>query len=118
MAYESKVYIVDVHRHERGYVYAEKIAEVNLCKMGYDSGWKELFAKDIDYMLLADDGNTEFDTDLYGEHMKSCSVNKVIEWLESEMQHNNYRRLPILYGLLKSFDLERWSNLEVVHFGY
>lgn len=117
MAYESKVYIVDVHRHDT-YVFAERIAEVRLCCMGYDNGWKKLFATDIDYKLFADDGNTEFDTDCYGEHMKSCPIEKVIEWLEKEMTHNEYRRLPVLLGLLRSFSPDQWTHLEVVHFGY
>ena len=116
MAYESKVYIVEVNRHS-SFIYAELIAEVRLSNMG-NNGWRELFTTDIDYKLYMDDGNTQFDTDRYGEHLKSCSVSKVVEWLEKEMQHSNYRRLPILYGLLKGFLPEQWKNLEVVHYGY
>lgn len=120
MAYESRVYVVNVHRHPEidGTTYAEKIAAVNMCKVDYNSGFRELFTTDIDYKLFKDDGNTEFDADSYGEHMKSCAVEKVIAWLEDQMQHDNYRRLSVLYGLLKGFDTAAWPNIEIVHFGY
>ena len=95
-----------------------RIAEVRLCGMGHNNGWRELFTKDIDYKLYMDDGNTMFDTDCYGDHLKSCTIDKVAGWLEKEMQNTNYRRLPILYGLLKGFSPEQWKNLEVVHYGY
>ena len=117
MGYESRVFVVDVHRRTN-FIYAEKVASMNLCKMGSNNGWLELFSKEIDYTLFMDDGNTEFDTDRYGDHMKSCSIEKVIAWLENEMQHNSYRRLSILYGLLKGFKQDEWENLEVVHYGY
>lgn len=117
MAYESKVFIVEIHR-TGFYTYAERIAEVRLSCMGYDNGWKKLFDKEIDYQLYMDDGNTLFDEDNYGEHLKSCSVDKVIGWLEQEMKHNDYRRLPILYNVLKPFTGGEWKNVEVVHFGY
>ncbi len=116
MAYESKVYIVE---HISGFEYGNRIAEVRLSKMSCESGWRELFTKNIDYKLFMDDGNTEFDTDRYGEHLKSCSIEVVTEWVEKEMQHSGYNwRLPILYGLLKGFAQANLRKLEVVHFGY
>ena len=120
MAYESRVYVVNVHRHQinENVIYAEIIAVVNMSKMGYDNGWKNLFTTNIDYKLFKDDGDTEFNTDEYGEHMKSCSIDHVIKWLEERMQHDSYRRLPVLYGLLKSFTEDSWPNIEIVHFGY
>lgn len=119
MAYESKVYIVDVHRNGNEITYAERIAEVRLSCMGNGNGWRELFSRDIDYTLYEDDGNTAFDEDRYGDHLKACSIETVTEWLEKEMACSDYRRLSILYGLLKSFNPEQWgTNLEVVHFGY
>ena len=120
MAYESRVYVVNVHRHPeiKCAIYAETIAVVNMCKMDYNSGWHNLFTTDIDYKLFKDDGNTEFDTDSYGQHMKSCPVEKVIEWLETQMQRDNYRRLPVLHGLLSGFTQDAWPNIEVVHYGY
>ena len=116
MGYESRVYLVNVHRHEN-WVWAETIAEVRMAKM-YDNVWYKLFAKDIDYTLTADDGNTSFDTDMYGEHLKSCPVGDAITHLEERMETDSYRRLRLLYGLLTGIEPDKWGDLELVHFGY
>lgn len=121
MGYESRIFIID--RNERTtpkgdkWVYGEKIAMVNMCKMGYDSGFHELFTKPIDYKIFTD-GETETDEDCYGEHLKSATVQTVIDWLEKEIETDDYRRLPVLLGLLKGFQTDRWSELQVVHYGY
>ena len=116
MAYESKVYVVEPMNFIG---YANRIAEDRLSNMGYENGWRELFTKDIDYKLFMDDGETEFDTDCYGDHLKSCSVEKVLEWVEKEMQHSGYYwRLHILHGILKGFIQAGCGSFEVVHYGY
>lgn len=116
MGYESRVYLIDVHRH-KNWVWAETIAEVRMAKM-YENAWYKLFSKDIDYTLIADDGNTSFDTDMYGEHLKSCPVGDAVAYLEERMKTDPYRRLPLLYGLLAGINPEHWDHLELVHFGY
>lgn len=116
MGYESRVYLVEVHRRPR-YTYAERIAEVRMCKMN-DENWLNLFTKPIDYKLYMDDGNTEFDTDDYGDHLMACPIADVIAYLEEKMKVDSYRRLPLLYGLLAGINPEKWEHLEVVHFGY
>ena len=123
MGYESRIYVVVPYRQiypdGTKLIWAEKIATMDLGKMGYEDGWFALFQKDIEYKLFAEDGDTEFDTDFYGDHLRSCPIDKVIEWLEKVMEHNDYRRLRPLYGLLKGFDLDQWKEKpEVVHFGY
>ena len=118
MSYESKIYIVEINRHGKKILYAETLATMNLSCMGHNNGWQELFTKEIDYKLFMDDGDTEFDKDRYGDHLKSCSVVKALAWVEKEMQHSDYRRLLPLYNLLKGFHQERFGELEVVHFGY
>ena len=119
MAYESRVLFVNVMRREDGFVYARKVAEVDMSAMGYEYGWRDLFTKEIDYKLFMDDGETEFDTDMYGDHLKSCSVDKLLAWVEKEMQRSGYNwRLPTLHGLLKGLLESGWKNLDVVHFGY
>ena len=119
MAYESRIFVVNVHRRPEipAYSYAEKIAMVNMCAMDSHE-WLDLFKTDIDYKLFMDDGNTEFDTDCYGQHLRSAAIEDVIAFLEKQMQHDTYRRLPVLYGLLKGFAKEAWQNIEIVHFGY
>ena len=47
MGYESKVYICS-RISNTVYIYNEVIAAVDMCKMGYDTGWRELFNKKLD----------------------------------------------------------------------
>lgn len=121
MGYESRIFIMDRNENEapngEKYTWAEKIAMVNMCKMGYDNGFHELFTEPIDYKIFID-GETETDVDRYGEHLKSATVQTVIDWLEKEIKTEDYRRLPVLLGLLKGFQTDRWSELQVVHYGY
>ena len=118
MGYESKIIIVD--RHDNGhFVFAEKLAEINMSKMGYGNGWREMFVNPVDYKLFINSCDEDTDEDCYGEHLKSTNVQTVIAWLESEIHKGNkYRRLPILLSLLKGFDESQWEQLQVVHYGY
>lgn len=119
MAYESKVFFVNVIRGKNGFTCAQKIAEVELSAMGYENGWRNLFTKEIDYKIFMDDGETEFDTDMYGDHLKSCSVDTMLAWVEKEMERSGYNwRLPTLRGLLKGLLESGWKSLDVVHFGH
>ena len=65
-----------------------------------------------------DDGDTEFDTDDYGDHLTACPIADVIAYLEEKMEVDSYRRLRLLYGLLTGIEPEKWDHLELVHFGY
>jgi len=114
MGYESKVCIVEVTRRDG--IYAEPIAIVNMCVM--ESSFKELFKKEIDYDLPIDGKAGLTHEDKYQEHMRSCSVNEVVRYLEEQMRGCNYRRLSVLLGLLRGFDQREWESLEVVHYGY
>ena len=125
MGYESRVYVVAVSTFEgtRGpVVLPEVIAAVDMCMMGYDNGWRELFKTEINYNFTGFDcvGDDYITEDCYGESLKSCPLSEVVAWLEREMTQSNYRRLRTLYGLLKTFDSPAWAGetLEVVHFGY
>lgn len=64
MGYESRIMIVNAHReHDEksenfGKVYyAEIVANIRLGCMGYNNGWRELFAKEIDFELYVDSDN-------------------------------------------------------------
>ena len=107
MGYESRIYVVYHHEHEHNgnvHMWVEELACMYLSKMGCENGWQNLFKKDIDYKLFSDYDGTEFDTDMYGEHLKSCPIQEVINWLEKEMERSDYRRLKPLYVLLKAYD--------------
>ena len=116
MGYESRVYVV--LKSDR-LNWAETIACVNLCVMGYDRGWKELFKTPVDFDFYAiDDKSCEYlKEDLYGKRCTYATMNDVIDWLEKS--DRTYRREQILYGLLKSFDKKCWNDdrVLVVHYG-
>lgn len=116
MGYESRIYVVDCHKRTG---YAEVIAVMNMCKMGYGGTWTDLFKTDFPYEAYHEDGNTKIEEDAYGECVKCSDIVPVIEWLEREIEGgNDYRRLPILLSLLKSFEKDKWAELKVVHYGY
>lgn len=122
MAYESRIYLVDVHHMgeaKSGRVFfAETIAVFNLSSMGYGNGWSGLFTTPVDFGIYAENGNDKFCEDRYGDHLKSADFDKVIAWLESAEKRDHYRRIPPLLGILKGFDRREWEDLQIVHYGY
>lgn len=56
--------------------------------------------------------------DCYGDVPKYAPIENVVSWLEEEMTKSDYRRLAVLYALLKGFHKELWGELVVVHYGY
>lgn len=124
MGYESRIYICDRAEHKNNneeivWVYNEVIAAIDMCKMGYDNGWRELFNKELTGDFYGMDGGDEtIIEDLYGSTLQYTEIDKVVTWLENEMQKSDYRRLAVLYNMLKGFNAEQWNNLIVVHYGY
>lgn len=127
MGYESRIFLVQVHRDStyrpEGLFYAEKIADIRMGKVVCGSpklftSFPELFKKEIDYKLYVDSRDETTAEDRYGDHMKSCSVEKVIEWLEKAIENDSdpWWRLPMLLGLLKGIGPH--ESIEVVHYGY
>ena len=130
MGYESKVYICS-RISNNAYIYNEVIAAVDMCKMGYDTGWRELFNKklngdffgfDYDNPRNQDCENTEL-LDAYDEPMMYTDIDTVKEWVNNQIENgDDYRRLFVLKAVLDSFDKTRWESdrakLIVVHYGY
>lgn len=120
MAYESRIYLVEVHHMgeaKSGKVFfAETVAVFNLSSMG--GGWTSLFSKPIDFEIYAENGNDKFCEDRYGDHLKSADFDKVINWLEAAKERDPYRRIPPVLGMLKGFDRNQWEDLQIVHYGY
>lgn len=117
MGYCSKIFIVA--RSKRPMFDTESvIASFDCCKMDYQ--FRDIFTKEIDYKLFADDGNTIFNTDRYGYHLKSADFRTVIDWLTDRVKKDDYRRLKPLLGMLKGFDLSKWTeyDMQIVHYGY
>lgn len=129
MGYESRIMIVNAHReHDEksenfGKVYyAEIVANIRLGCMGYNNGWRELFAKEIDFELYVDSDNETTMTDKYGETLKEGDIEAIIAWLENVApafwEDKPYRRIAPLLGLLKGLDPKAWEELHIVHYGY
>ena len=121
MGYESRIFIVDrtecKHNDGTSWIYAEKIADIKMCKMY--NGFTDLFDKKIDYTLFIDDGNNDTQTDCYGDIMTYTDCRTVIDYLEKLIADGeNYRRLTILLGLLKGIDESQWDEIQVVHYGH
>ena len=114
MAYESRIYVINVHKETR---YGEIVARYDLSNMGGDESFYNLFCFSTGYKIYPD-GNRATDSDCYGSPIKSADINKLIEWLETKGRQMNYRRIEPLIGLLKGFKLSEWENLQVVHYGY
>lgn len=117
MGYESRVLIVNVHRYyEDKEPIAETIADVKMSKMGLASGWHELFNNYIDFEVCVDGELTR--EDKYGEALSECDRDELIAWLEKQIEHDDYRRLPLLLGLIKGIDTNKWEEIHIVHYGY
>ena len=142
MGYESKVLIVEKKEIETGsgepIVYANIIAEYDLCKMGWRAGpFYKAFKNPIEYKLylpgVDERGReciVETDEDCYGEHMKAASLPELADALRKINDEDPYRRIPPLLALVEAFceNIGDWNGdfdhiggsvrIEAVHFGY
>jgi len=117
MGYESKLYVVDKHHWKwSDESWGEVIASFDLCKV---PGLNFSKYPATDCYIYADDGNTEIREDRYGDRLKEIPVEDAIDMIEKEIETNkDYRRYQPCLNLLKGFDLNRWEDLVVLHYGY
>lgn len=119
MGCESRIYVVEKSRlapDEDGKRWAEVVAVFNASKF---PGLPEVFKRETDCFLYADDGDTRIIEDRYGDELTEAPISDVIKFLENEVQRGeNYRRIKPLLALLKGFDMEQWDNLVCLHYGY
>lgn len=143
MGYESRIIIVDRHEFagsgEEPYIFAEEIARVELCKMGYSTNdgmrsFCDIFKTPIDFNLYGMAERWEYPDkeypdehyreDCYGAVCKYATIDEVKTWLENAKDGYepalNYRRAQILYGLLTTLKANesKFDNLLVVHYGH
>lgn len=120
MAYESRIYIINVKEIEfpGGSIFhhVENIAGINMRCM--EIGFRDIFTEIIKGDLFSLDGKELISEDCYGNEVEAAEISTVIEWLENQITKDNYRRLNPLLNLLKGFNTEEWEHLLVVHFGY
>lgn len=113
MGYESKVTLVQLFDDKETDNYASKVMVLDLSKMGYDIGWKELFTAsmaDQFFYFYADDGNTRIDhktRDPYDEVYTYAPVKKIYEWV-------NDPKTIAYYTNSNGYVYERFEMLRVV----
>jgi hypothetical protein len=117
MGYESRLYIVEKNHLVGNHNFGEKIAMFNLSCMN-DNKFYNLFNKEIDFDFYAENRNDLLTVDDYDKKLKYTDIKTVINYLEIISKDNDYRRFKPLLSLLKGFDLSKWDNLIVVHYGY
>jgi len=118
MGYESRLYVVNKRGSFTGETkqWAEVVAVFNMCKFG---AFNDIFKKETDCYIYADDGNTEITKDRYGAVLTEASLEEVIEYLENyKVTKEHYRRVEPVLMLLKSFNPSEWDDLVVLHYGY
>jgi len=132
MGYESRLFIVNrksiKKKNKPPYIYGSKIAEFDLCKMGYDringKMFSEIFNIDLDFEIFSDDccpdcgAEINLSIDRYGEKCKGAKIETVIGWLEAFEQRDHYRRIPPILAYLKALQPDEWAELLVIHYGY
>lgn len=122
MGYESKLYIVEKSNvkdnvNGKELYWGKVIATFDLCKT-YAVSDKMCKAKDTDCFIYADDGNTEIETDCYGDTLKEMTIEEAVQILEEAAAHEDYRRYAPCIALLKGFDKSKWQNVVVLHYGH
>lgn len=128
MGYESRIHIlrratVERENRETPYIYAEEIAEFNLCCLGYERGRivRDAFKTPIDFNLYAN-GDEPTREDAYGEPLKYCGIRELNKALLEFYEKEKYRRIPPLIACLSALidDSDAWTDGELiaVHYGY
>lgn len=123
MGYETKLVVVDktnqVHEiNGERMVWAEKIAEFNLCKV-YEISDKMRQYPATNAFYYADDGNTEVVEDQCGDRLREIPLLDAINIIDWAMRTQDYyRRYYPCLELLKGFSPSVWNDLVVLHYGY
>ena len=119
MGYESRLYIVEKSEfdyEEVGKRFAEVIAIYNAsCFPAIADRLRQ--AEKTDCYIY--DGNEMILKDCYGKELREADLPFVIDILEEELSKGeDYRRLKPLLYMLKGFEVEKWGELVVLHYGY
>lgn len=122
MSYESRLYIVDKTKlteviNGKEMRWGEVISVFNLCNASA-VGEKMRKYPETDVFIYADDGNTIILEDSYGDALKEIPIHEAIKIIEEAASKDKYRRYVPCINMLKGFELSKWSNLVVLHYGY
>ena len=120
MGYESRLVIVRKSKlnADNKVVWAEHIADVNLCVVGncvakfraYPPTNCYFYDRGVDEPIVED---------MYGDKLNEIPLADAIQILEDAEKEEHYRRYVIAIGLLKSFTYDDWcDDIVVLHYGY
>lgn len=129
MGYESKLYFKNK--------YGIEICNIDMCKMGYDNGWRELFKTEYEKGLYVGFGgmgltteqqqewgceeipDIEIHRDRYGDTLKYCDIEDLYQWCKVHKNKMDYSMLDLLYKITKELrKKDKYGEIVVVHFGY
>jgi len=120
MGYESKFIVVEKSQYQmiNERCWSEVICIFDMCKMYYNGPFHKIIYKlrETDCFFYFPGKEEPIIEDLYGNKIKECTVPAMIKILEKE--NKEYRRIQPFISLLKGFDLDKWGNLMVLHYGH
>jgi len=123
MGYETRVYLGDFSKPTS---YIENIAQINLCKIGYENHLSDYIGSlpflDDNVRFYGEDGNSPIREDAYGERLRiENDPKKILELMIRENKKETYRRFSMAIALLESFLKEFGNQSEypvLLFFGY
>lgn len=110
MGYESRLYVVDKLDD-----YGEVIAVFNLCKIPSVANKMKKYPATNLHIYSND---VKITRDCYGEPLTEIPIKDAISIIEDAASNEYYRRFGPCLSMLKGFELNHWSNLVVLHYGY
>lgn len=123
MAYESRIYVVNKFDTKgfdecvKNYYSCETIAVFNLCRIDDEILGMIQNNAETDCYIWDNEGNPTH-TDKYGKGMIEMSLEEALKIFIHAKNFYDYRRYTPIVGLLSGFNLNEWSNLVVLHYGY
>ena len=113
ISYDSKIIIVEKKNNFYDY-----IATLDLCCMGYNNYWSELFNKKLKTSIYFE--GRKQSVDKYGDKLRYATFQEVLGWCNkiADKELLEYRRFKILKSFLSSIDLNDWTNIIIIHYGY
>lgn len=116
MGYKSRIYVVQpttstYYNKEVTQTYCIELAKFNLGKVVYSSKFTDIFTKESDYFLYADDGNTILLEDKYDKPLRQCSIADFMNFNTDNIYINSVKQY------LEYFT-KKYNNLVILHYGY
>ena len=117
MGYESKLYVVKESDlkipSDNGKVWAQVVGMIDLC-VCYSI--VDVFTREANGYIYADDGNTRIEEDKYGSPLGVANLDEVIEKLKEIVKDTDYHRAKVALAFLKGVQ-KSMPDCVVYHYG-